>query len=193
MDTLTRTERSKRMALIHSRDTKPELLVRKIARSCGHRFRLHVSDLPGKPDLVFPKLRKVIFVHGCYWHRHPGCSLARLPKSKLRFWIPKLTENRRRDLRNIAPLRREEWKADGRRGMLFEILSSLEKSIIRFLSGVIQNVELYTGAGGLALEMSNAGFHQAVPIKRDHAATRRSARISHITCTSWSVSHDAQN
>jgi DNA mismatch endonuclease (patch repair protein) len=109
MDTLTRTERSKRMALIHDKDTKPELLVRKIARSCGHRFRLHSSDLPGKPDLVFPKLKKVIFVHGCYWHRHPGCALARLPKSRLRFWIPKLTENRRRDLRNISRLRRDKW------------------------------------------------------------------------------------
>jgi DNA mismatch endonuclease (patch repair protein) len=110
MDTLTRTERSKRMALIRSKDTKPELLVRRMARTCGHKFRLHVSDLPGKPDLVFPKLRKVIFVHGCYWHRHPGCALARLPKSKLRFWVPKLTENRRRDLRNIARLRRDKWK-----------------------------------------------------------------------------------
>src|ERR1700686_1827856 len=74
----------------------PELLVRKIAHSCGYRFRLHVPDLPGKPDLVFPKRRKVIFIHGCFWHRHPapGCALARLPKSKLDFWLPKLTENR---------------------------------------------------------------------------------------------------
>jgi hypothetical protein len=67
MDTLTRTERSKRMALIHGKNTKPELLVRKIARSCGYKFRLHVPDLPGKPDIVFPKQRKVIFVHGCFW------------------------------------------------------------------------------------------------------------------------------
>jgi DNA mismatch endonuclease (patch repair protein) len=110
MDTLTRTERSKRMALIHGKNTKPELLVRKIARSCGYRFRLHVPKLPGKPDLVFSDLRKIIFVHGCFWHRHPGCALARLPKSKLRFWVPKLTQNRRRDLRNIARLRRDKWK-----------------------------------------------------------------------------------
>lgn len=109
MDTLTRTERSKRMALIRGKNTKPELFVRKIARSCGYRFRTHVSDLPGKPDLVFAKRRKVIFVHGCYWHRHPGCHLARLPKSKLRFWLPKLTQNRQRDLKNIARLRRARW------------------------------------------------------------------------------------
>lgn len=109
MDTLTRVQRSKRMALIRGKDTKPELLVRQIARSCGYRFRLHASDLPGKPDLVFTKRRKVIFIHGCFWHRHPGCALARLPKSKLDFWLPKLTENRRRDLRNIARLRKQNW------------------------------------------------------------------------------------
>jgi DNA mismatch endonuclease (patch repair protein) len=99
------------MALIRGKNTKPELLVRKIARSCGYKFRLHVPDLPGKPDIVFPKERKVIFVHGCFWHRHPqpSCALARLPKSKLHFWLPKLTANRRRDLRNIARLRRERW------------------------------------------------------------------------------------
>ena len=110
MDTLTRLERSKRMALIRSKDTKPERFVRQIARSLGYRFRLHASNLPGKPDLVFPNLRRVIFIHGCFWHRHPGCALARLPKSKLHFWVPKLTENRRRDLRNIAKLRRRNWK-----------------------------------------------------------------------------------
>src|SRR5262245_45131517 len=110
MDTLSTLERSKRMALVRSKDTKPELVVRKIAKSCGRRFHLHVPDLPGKPDIVFPKAKKVIFVHGCFWHRHPGCELARLPKSKLQFWVPKLTENRRRDLRNIARLRRRDWR-----------------------------------------------------------------------------------
>jgi DNA mismatch endonuclease, patch repair protein len=109
MDTLTRLERSRRMALIRYRSTKPELLVRKIARKCGYRFRSNVSKLPGKPDIVLPGLKKVIFIHGCFWHRHPNCKLARLPKSKLRFWLPKLTENRRRDLRNIARLRRAGW------------------------------------------------------------------------------------
>src|SRR2546423_15619891 len=107
MDTLTRIERSKRMALIQAKNTGPELFVRRIARSFKVPFRLHEANLPGKPDLVFPTLRKVVFVHGCYWHRHPRCPLARLPKSNLRFWVPKLTENRKRDLRNIAKLRRQ--------------------------------------------------------------------------------------
>lgn len=135
MDTLTRAERSKRMALIRGKDTKPELLVRRVARSCGHKFRLHVSELPGKPDLVFPSLRKVIFVHGCYWHRHPGCPLARLPKSKLRFWIPKLTENRRRDLRNIAKLRRDGWKVSVVWECQLKSPIPVAKRIKRFLEG----------------------------------------------------------
>lgn len=135
MDTLTRAERSKRMALIRGKDTKPELLVRRVARSCGHKFRLHVSELPGKPDLVFPSLRKVIFVHGCYWHRHPGCPLARLPKSKLRFWIPKLKENRRRDLRNIAKLRRDGWKVSVVWECQLKSPIPVAKRIKRFLEG----------------------------------------------------------
>src|SRR4051812_1673336 len=110
MDTLTLAERSKRMALIRGANTKPELRVRSIAHQCGYRYRLHVSALPGKPDLVFPRLRKVIFVHGCFWHRHPGCPLARLPKSRLSFWFSKLTNNRQRDVKNIARLRRAGWK-----------------------------------------------------------------------------------
>ena len=110
MDTLTHAERSTRMGLIRGKDTKPELRVRSIAHRCGYRYRLHVSGLPGKPDLVFPRRRKVVFVHGCFWHRHLGCSLARLPKSRLSFWLPKLTNNRQRDVRNIARLRRAGWK-----------------------------------------------------------------------------------
>lgn len=110
MDTLTPLQRSKRMGLIRDAGTKPELLVRSIARRCGYRYRSHVSGLPGTPDFVFPQLKKVVFVHGCFWHRHPGCALARLPKSRLSFWLPKLTGNRQRDIRNIARLRRTGWK-----------------------------------------------------------------------------------
>jgi DNA mismatch endonuclease (patch repair protein) len=110
MDTLSRSERSERMARIRGRDTKPELLVRRLVHRCGFRYRLHRKMLPGKPDLVFPSRKKVIFVHGCFWHRHPRCVLARLPKSRLEFWVPKLTENRKRDLRNVRTLSRLGWK-----------------------------------------------------------------------------------
>jgi DNA mismatch endonuclease (patch repair protein) len=109
MDTLSRGERSKRMALIRGKNTKPELFVRRIIKYCGPKCRYHAADLPGKPDFIFPTIKKVIFVHGCFWHRHPNCALARMPKSRLLFWESKLNGNRLRDIRNISRLRRERW------------------------------------------------------------------------------------
>lgn len=111
MDTLTVEQRSERMSRVRGRDTKPELLVRRVAHALGYRFRLHRRNLPGTPDLVFPGLSKAIFVHGCFWHRHPdpACRLARLPKSKLDFWLPKLETNRKRDEANIARLGELGW------------------------------------------------------------------------------------
>lgn len=135
MDTLTKAERSERMALVRAKDTRPEIQIRRIVYSLGFRYRLHVSALPGKPDLVFSRRRKVIFVHGCFWHRHPRCALARLPKSKRAFWIPKLTENRSRDLRTARRLRNRGWKIL----TLWECqvkkdVGQIEKKIRRFLS-----------------------------------------------------------
>lgn len=109
MDTLTPRERSARMALVRGKDTKPELLVRRLVHGLGYRYRLHRRDLPGTPDLVFPGRGKVIMVHGCFWHRHEGCALARLPKSRGDFWLPKLTTNAERDARNTRALRRLGW------------------------------------------------------------------------------------
>lgn len=111
MDTFTPRQRSERMSKVRSRNTKPEMLVRRLAHEMGYRYRLHRRDLPGSPDLVFPARMKVIFVHGCFWHRHPDptCRLARLPKSKLDFWVPKLETNRNRDVRNLALLMGLEW------------------------------------------------------------------------------------
>ncbi len=110
MDTLTPAERSERMSRVRSKDTKPEMLVRRLVHGMGFRYRLHVGSLPGKPDMVFRSRRAVIFVHGCFWHRHPGCKLARLPKSRRGFWRRKLEENRERDLRNEAKLRELGWR-----------------------------------------------------------------------------------
>lgn len=111
-DTLTPKERSERMSRIRSKDTKPEITVRRLVHGMGYRYRLHRRDLPGIPDLVFPRLKKVIFIHGCFWHRHsdPRCKLARLPKSRLDFWKPKLEANRQRDLENIHKLSRLGWE-----------------------------------------------------------------------------------
>ena len=109
IDTLTKEERSERMSRIRSRDTGPEMAVRRIVHGMGYRYRLHRSDMPGKPDLVFGPRRKVIFVHGCFWHRHEDCRLARLPKSRLEFWRPKLEANLIRDERNRYELTRKDW------------------------------------------------------------------------------------
>lgn len=111
MDTLTREQRSERMSHVRGADTKPEMIVRRLAHGLGYRYRLHRRGLPGRPDMVFPGRRKVIFVHGCFWHRHPdsACALARLPKSRLDFWRAKLEGNRARDERNEARLVEMGW------------------------------------------------------------------------------------
>jgi DNA mismatch endonuclease, patch repair protein len=110
MDTLSPHERSERMGRVKGKDTKPEMKVRRLVHRLGYRYRLHAAYLPGKPDLVFPQRRCVIFVHGCFWHRHQGCALCRMPKSRLEFWKPKLDYNRKRDSRNQQKLRRGGWR-----------------------------------------------------------------------------------
>lgn len=109
MDTLTPPERSQRMSRVRSKDTKPEWVVRRLVHRLGFRYRLHSGRLPGRPDLVFPSRRKAVFVHGCFWHRHPRCRNTRMPKSRLSFWRPKLLENRLRDLRNQRALKKLGW------------------------------------------------------------------------------------
>lgn len=99
------------MSKVKGKNTAPELLVRKAAHHLGYRFRLHRKDLPGTPDLVFPRFRVAIFVHGCFWHGHKSCSKGRPPKSKLDYWGPKLRDNTKRDRRNLAQLRVLGWKA----------------------------------------------------------------------------------
>lgn len=109
MDTLTPSDRSLRMARVKSKGTKPEMVVRRLLFSMGYRYRLHDRSLPGSPDIIFRGRKKVIFVHGCFWHRHDGCPLARLPKSRLDFWIPKLEGNRERDTRTLHQLNSLGW------------------------------------------------------------------------------------
>ncbi|MFV0408372.1 MAG: very short patch repair endonuclease, partial [Paracoccus sp. (in: a-proteobacteria)] len=106
MDSLNPSQRSERVARIRGRDSKPEMIVRRLTHALGFRYRIHRLNLPGTTDLVFASRRKVIFVHGCFWHRHPdpSCKLARMPKTKLDFWAPKLENNRKRDEANLARL-----------------------------------------------------------------------------------------
>jgi len=108
---LTKAERSERMGRIGWKDTRPEMRVRRLVHGMGYRYRLHRRDLPGCPDLIFPRFKKALFIHGCFWHRHPdpSCKLARLPKSNLDFWLTKLEGNRLRDQRNQAALMALGW------------------------------------------------------------------------------------
>jgi DNA mismatch endonuclease (patch repair protein) len=111
-DKLTPERRSENMRRINSRGTKPELAVRRLAYSLGYRYRLHRKDLPGKPDLVFGPRRKVVFVHGCFWHRHddPVCPDGRTPRSNEGYWLPKLARNKERDGANIGALEAAGWR-----------------------------------------------------------------------------------
>lgn len=110
VDRLTPERRSWLMSRVKGKDTSPELRVRRAAHALGLRFRLHRRDLPGKPDLVFPKFRVAMFVHGCFWHRHEGCSKASVPKSRVEFWKMKFDTNVVRDAKNAAELRTRGWR-----------------------------------------------------------------------------------
>lgn len=109
MDRISSEHRSWNMSRIRSRDTKPEKLVRSLLHRLGYRFRLHRKDLPGKPDVVLPKYAAAVFVHGCFWHRHPGCRFAYTPKSRTRFWEEKFSGNVARDRRNRKELEGLGW------------------------------------------------------------------------------------
>lgn len=109
-DFLSAGERSKRMAAIRGRDTGPELLLRKRLYARGLRYQLYRKDLPGSPDLVFPGRRSVVFVHGCFWHRHDGCKIATMPKSNVDYWCMKFDKNIKRDRSSLARLWELGWR-----------------------------------------------------------------------------------
>ncbi|MGY2267701.1 very short patch repair endonuclease [Pseudomonas sp. SDO5561_S422] len=110
MDIVDGVTRSRMMAGILGRNTKPELIVRRYLHACGYRYRLHRKDLPGKPDLVFSKYKLVIFVHGCFWHRHANCVYATSPGSRRDFWEEKLNGNVSRDQKQISLLNAKGWR-----------------------------------------------------------------------------------
>lgn len=98
------------MAQVKSKGMKPEMQVRRLLHGLGYRYRLHRKDLPGRPDLVFPSRRKVVFVNGCFWHKHSGCPRVRIPSTNRDYWQTKLERNRSRDERNIALLQEDDWE-----------------------------------------------------------------------------------
>jgi DNA mismatch endonuclease (patch repair protein) len=109
-DKLTPERRSANMSRIRSCDTSPEMIVRRLVHGMGYRYRLHVAEVPGKPDLVFPRLKSIIEVRGCFWHQHAGCIDSHIPKTRVEYWAPKLKRNQLRDAENGRKLRRLGWR-----------------------------------------------------------------------------------
>lgn len=133
-DVHTPQQRSRNMSAIRGKDTKPEMIVRRTAHRLGFRFRLHQRDLPGTPDVVFPKLRKIINIHGCYWHMHT-CRWGRVtPKTNAAFWQSKRTVNVARDRRSLRQLRGDGWKVLAIWECQTRDVHALRRRILRFLS-----------------------------------------------------------
>lgn len=109
-DSLSKEKRSWNMSRIRSKDTHPEKIVRSLLHSMGYRFRLHVKALPGTPDIVLPRFKTVIFVHGCFWHRHPGCRFAYTPKSRVDFWMKKFEQNVSGHEKATGELKDQGWR-----------------------------------------------------------------------------------
>ncbi len=108
MDKLSPEVRSRLMSRIHGKDTAPEIAIRRILSTCGYRYRLHYAAVPGKPDIAFPRLKKAIFVHGCFWHGH-SCPRGAMPTTRIAFWTTKLSGNKQRDRRTRSELKRRGW------------------------------------------------------------------------------------
>lgn len=130
----TAEQRSRTMRAVKSVDTTPELTVRRLVHRMGYRFRLHRKDLPGKPDLVFPRLRKVVFVHGCFWHGHNCPRGARPPKANAAYWRRKIEGNRVRDAAHLTALRRNGWRAAVVWECQLKNLPRITKRLAKFLA-----------------------------------------------------------
>lgn len=135
MDRLSVNRRSWLMSRVRGENTTPELTVRKYLHALGFRYRLHSKELPGKPDIVLPKYRTVVFVHGCFWHRHRGCRYASMPKSNVKFWMEKFELNVARDKRNAAALRKAGWRSLTIWGCETKLNENLERLAERIVNG----------------------------------------------------------
>ena len=134
MDRLTPERRSWLMSRVRARDTSAEMRVRRAAHGLGLRYRLYRRDLPGTPDLVFPKHRVVVFVHGCFWHRHPGCKKATSPKSRVGFWQSKFDRNVARDRQTVEELESLGWKV----AIIWECETKDAEALSRFLEEIFE-------------------------------------------------------
>jgi DNA mismatch endonuclease, patch repair protein len=146
VDTLSPERRSANMRRIRSKNTKPEVALRRLIYRLGYRFRLHRKDLPGKPDLVFSSRRKVIFVHGCFWHQHPGCRDGRVPGTRTDYWEKKFYRNQERDAENLARLQQAGWSVLTVWECSLQNKKSLVRRLHRFLkpAGGLRSGEMTT-------------------------------------------------
>jgi DNA mismatch endonuclease (patch repair protein) len=132
MDIYTPQKRSELMSKVGAGNTKPEIVVRHTLHKLGYRFRLHRADLPGKPDIVLPRHKVVVFVHGCFWHHHRGCAKSKLPATNVKFWTGKILRNVERDGQAVAKLRRSGWRVL----VIWECETkdgTFDKKLVRFL------------------------------------------------------------
>lgn len=146
VDVVDRETRSKMMANIRGRDTKPEVLVRRMLHGAGYRFRLHDRLMPGRPDIVLPKYRVAIFVHGCFWHRHEGCRLSTTPATRPEFWRDKFASNVERDARNMESLVSSGWRV----ATIWEC-SLKEKGSAEWAKTLIEWISAAAGKAGQAI------------------------------------------
>lgn len=135
-DTIAPARRSENMRRIRSKGMEPELRIRRLLFLLGYRYRLHGKTLPGRPDIVFPSRRKVVFVHGCFWHQHKNdsCRITRLPKSNLAYWLPKLRRNVDRDAAHQVELKKSGWKSLVIWECELDDIDSVTKKLKRFMS-----------------------------------------------------------
>ena len=176
---MTRAERSERMSRVRSKDTGPELVVRRLIHGMGFRYRLHVHDLPGHPDMVFPRRGKIIFVRGYFWHRHGKCKNTRWPKSKLNFWKPKLEGNRARDATVMQNATSMDTPA------LVDLIISLVDELIR--RDKTEPIHLYV-VGGVHSDDAPQITADYVAATGEEQATQRVEGIRRLSSDGWT--HD---
>jgi DNA mismatch endonuclease (patch repair protein) len=126
--------RSRTMRAVKGKDTTPEMVVRRLVHSMGYRYRLHRQDLPGKPDMVFPRLRKIVFIHGCFWHGHDCPRGARMPKANQDYWQKKISGNSLRDGRSVAALQSQGWRVAVIWECELKDMVQVKRRLVRFLS-----------------------------------------------------------
>lgn len=143
-DIKTQEERSRNMAAIKGKDTKPEIIVRKYLFSRGLRFRIHVRKLPGNPDIVLPKYKTIIFVNGCFWHGHDNCKYFRLPKSNIAFWKDKIERNIARDTRTDTQLKSLGWRVIRVWECDIKTITECEKFLAKLYDTIISPIQLYS-------------------------------------------------